>query len=209
MFYDRYEAGESLADKLQKYKGTDSIVLALPRGGVPIGYVIANALNLPLDVTMVKKLGHPVHKEFAIGSVSLNSYKLMPGAQYSSAYIAEEVKRIREALKKRYKMYTGNGHVTSVKGKNVIIVDDGLATGSTIMAAIDVIREQEPKKIIVAVPVAPYSSAEKVMRKVEEFVCPSIPENFQSVGQFYHDFSEVSDEEVIDLLQHARHKRAS
>lgn len=201
-FKNRHDAAMQLVEKLKKYKGSDGIILAIPRGGVPIGYTVSKELGLPLEITLSKKIGHPNNPEYAIGSVSLQGIIIdehVPGV--SKKYIDEESKRLLKSLQNKFKLFMGNHKLTDLKGKNVIIIDDGIATGNTIKATILAIRKSNPKKIIVAVPVSPKGTAMKMDDLVDEFICLQTPSEFYGVGQFYDDFSQVSDEEVIDLLE--------
>lgn len=203
MFKNRTEAATLLAAKLEKYKNKDGIVLAVPRGGVPIGYIVAKALNFPLEIVLAKKIGHPDNPEFAIGSVSLNGV-LTDDAEKNGPhnyYIQKEAQRLTKILHEKFNLYMGNKKTADLKNKTVIIVDDGIATGNTILATIDSVKKSGPKEIIVAVPVAPASTLQKISMHVNELVCLLVPEDFQSVGRFYHDFSEVNDYDVIRFLR--------
>ena len=197
---DRKEAGLLLSEKLEKYQDSDTLILAVPRGGVPIGYEIAKNLNLPLDIILSKKIGHPLNKEFAIGAVSLDSTIIDPYPDISNAYIDAEIKHIRELLQEKYALYMGNRKPIDIKGKNVIIVDDGIATGNTLLASINMLRKNNPKKIIVAVPVVPADVVATFQQKADEFVFLIAPMDFGGVGRFYQDFDQVNDEEVIRML---------
>ena len=197
---DRKEAGLLLSEKLEKYQDSDTLILAVPRGGVPIGYEIAKNLNLPLDIILSKKIGHPLNKEFAIGAVSLDSTIIDPYPDISNAYIDAEIKHIRELLQEKYALYMGNRKPVDIKGKNVIIVDDGIATGNTLLASINMLRKNNPKKIIVAVPVVPADVVATFQQKADEFVFLMAPMDFGGVGRFYQDFEQVNDDEVIRML---------
>ncbi len=199
LFTNRDEAGLMLAEKLEHYKNSNAIVLAIPRGGIPVAYRIAEKLNLPLDVILIKKIGYPDNKEFAIGSVSLDSFYIDKDFGVSQEYINNEVTRIRDLLQHKYRLYMGNRNPLSATDKTVILVDDGIATGSTMMAAIKVLRKDNAAKIIVAVPVAPLNM-EQIKSAADEYFCLKSPVNFLSVGNHYQDFSEVNDEEVLKLL---------
>jgi predicted phosphoribosyltransferase len=188
---------------LAKYKNEEGVVLAVPRGGVPIGYYIAMEYNFPLEILLTKKIGHPGSSELAIGAVSLENEVIDDRHNISDAYIEEQVQIIRKSLQERYKKFMGDRKPMDLENKIVIIVDDGIATGNTILAAIKMIRAKHPKKIVVAVPVAPPRTAIVIEKEVDDFVCVSIPEEFFGVGQFYHDFSQVTDREVIELLKEA------
>lgn len=200
MFQDRIDAGLALSRHLQHYKRVDGVTLAVPRGGVPVAFPIARILEFPLEIVLSKKIGHPTHKEYAIGAVSLTGKIVAPNALASTEYIEQETINIREQLKQMYIMYMGNKQPTPIDGKIVIIVDDGAATGNTLLSTIDIIRNEHPKKIIVAVPVASQQAAKKLSEVTDEFVCTWIPSRFNSVGEFYVDFTQVTDEEVIHIL---------
>ena len=202
IFKDRNDAAKRLADKLNKYKNEDGVILAIPRGGVPIGYYIAKDLDLPLEIVLSKKIGHPNNAEFAIGSVSLQGVVIDERATgIPKDYIESESERILKVLEEKFKLFMGDRKSTDLKNRTVIIVDDGVATGNTIMATINAVKKNYPKKIIVAVPVSPIESARKLSVMVDEFICLQIPKVFFGVGQFYEDFSQVSDEEVIEYLK--------
>lgn len=204
MFKDRYDAAMELALKLEKYKGTDGIVLAIPRGGVPIGYVIAKHLGFPLEIVLSKKIGHPSNPEYAIGSVSLDGLVINDNvSDVSEEYIYKAAGKILEDLKTKFKYFMGDREPTDLKDKTVIIVDDGIATGSTIIATINSVRKMNPKKIIVAAPVASPPSIRKIEGIADEIVVLLTPQNFMGVGQFYYDFSQVEDEAVVLLLKEA------
>ncbi|MCJ8165548.1 phosphoribosyltransferase [Pontibacter sp. E15-1] len=198
---NREEAAQLLAMRLAKYKGEKGVVLAIPRGGVPIGAHIASALGMPLEVTLTKKIGHPLNPEFAIGAVSLESVAVDERAEVPAAYIAAEVERVRKSLQQKYKTFMGDRKPISLKGRVVIIVDDGIATGKTLEATVQLVRKGNPRKVVVAVPVAPPTAAAHFSALVDDFVCLLVPPFFQAVGQFYEEFPQVSDEEVIQLLQ--------
>lgn len=202
-FKNRIDAANQLAEKLNKYKNTDAIILAIPRGGVPIGHDIAKKLNLPMDLVLSKKIGHPLHKEFAIGAVTLNCIVLSDDAsQVSKEYILEETENIRKQLRKRYEDYYGKKTPMELKGKLLIIVDDGIATGNTILSTIQMLHSEKPKEIIVAIPVAPRSTLEKLQNNtfVDKVICLYAPTNFRAVGQFYRNFDQVNDLKVKELL---------
>lgn len=200
MFQDRIDAGLALSQHLQHYKRVDGVTLAVPRGGVPVAFPVAQILELPLDIILSKKIGHPMHKEYAIGAVSLTGKIVAPNAAATDDYIEQETINIREQLKQMYIKYMGNKKPTPVKGKIVIIIDDGVATGNTLLSTIDIIRDEHPKKIVMAVPVASQQAAKKLSEVTDEFVCAWIPAQFNSVGEFYLDFTQVADEEVMQIL---------
>ena len=200
IFKDRTDAGRQLAKLLTKYKNTNGIVLALPRGGVPIGNIIAKELKLPLDLILSKKIGHPANPEYAIGAVSMKDAYINPDVHVSQEYINGEIQKIREQLQFRYKHYMKKNEPPNLKGKIVIIVDDGLATGNTMLSAVESAREEGPEKIVVAVPVAPAAAPMKFEGLADEFVCVLPAANLYAVGQFYNDFEQVTDEEVIEMM---------
>lgn len=200
-FTDRYDAAMQLTAFLEKYKKEEGVVLAVPRGGVPIGYYLAKHLNFSLDLLMTKKLGHPLNEEFAIGAVGIENSIIEEPYDVPHAYIEEETKRIREELLKRYKTFMGNKEPVNIKNKTVIVVDDGVATGRTILATIKMLRSKQPKKLVVAVPVASVQAAERIEQEVDDFICLYTPEPFFGVGRFYHDFTQTTDEEVRMLLK--------
>lgn len=202
MFKDRIDAGTQLKEKLLKFKDENMVVLAIPRGGLPIGAIVAKALMAPLDVALTKKIGHPNNKEYAIGAVSLEDTVLTEAKGVTKGYINEETIRIRKKLQQRHNQYYKKRSPQSIKDKTVIIVDDGIATGNTLLATIELVSKQNPKKIIVAIPVAPDSAIKKLesTQKVDEVICLRVPYNFQAVGQFYTTFDQVTDEEAISIL---------
>jgi predicted phosphoribosyltransferase len=197
---DRKEAALLLSEKLEKYQGSDAIILAVPRGGVPIGYEIAKNLHLPLDIILSKKIGHPSNKEFAIGAVSLDSSFLDEHPDVPTAYIESEIKKLRESLQDKYNLYMGDRKPADVRGKTVILVDDGIATGNTLLACIAMLRKNNPQKIIVAVPVVPFDTVNAFREKADEFVYLIASKDFRGVGDFYEDFEQVNDDEVIRML---------
>ncbi len=203
MFKDRIDAGIQLAESLQHFKDEDVIVLAIPRGGLPLGAIVAKKLNAPLDVVLSKKIGHPYHKEYAIGAVSLENIVLTDARGATKSYIKEEIARIRKKLKQCYNLFYEKKSPKSLKNKVVIIVDDGIATGSTILATAELVRQKNPKKVIVAIPVAPASAIKKLENNpnLDEVVCLEIPYDFQAVGQFYIDFPQLTDQQAIQWLE--------
>lgn len=211
-FKDRTDAALQLTEKLKKYKGQNGIVLAVPRGGVPIGYIISKELELPLEIILSKKIGHPRNPEYAIGSVSLDGATMNENVMdVSMNYFQQESNRLLNSLKSKFAYYMRGRKMSNLEDKTVIVVDDGIATGSTIIATVNSIRKRDPKEIIVAVPVAPTSVVNKLKSIADDFICLLIPRDFLGVGQFYEDFSQVSDDEVITLLEKAnnRHKEVA
>jgi predicted phosphoribosyltransferase len=200
MFRDRIEAGFALAEKLKKYKNDPGLVLAVPRGGVPIAYIVAKELGFPLDLVLTKKIGHPANKEYAIGAVSLTDSYVVPHEHVSEKYIEAQIIHIRRRLHEMYKTFMGDKEPESIKGKTLIVIDDGIATGNTLIATINMLKKGQPGKIVIAVPVASSNSVQKLSPEVDELVCLLVPEVFFGVGAFYENFSQVSDEEVMDYL---------
>lgn len=207
MFANREEAGRQLARALDAYKGRKPLILAIPRGAVPMGKVIADALEGDLDVVLVRKLTSPYSSEFALGSVDETGWMFVAdharGAGGTSEYMEREKQRQMETLRARREQYTPFRQPLDAKGRVAIVIDDGLATGSTMIAALHATRAKQPAKLICAVPVAPPDTLERIRPYCDEVVCLSAPPNFQAVGQFYADFNQVSDEEVMAVLRQA------
>ncbi len=207
MFLNREEAGKLLAERLLKYSDhKDAIIIAIPRGGVPVGYAVAKKLQLPLDIVLSKKIGHPYNKEYAIGAVTLKN-KILSDTAYevSEDYIEYETEHIWDILKQRHKLYYGDKMPLTLKDKIVIVVDDGVATGNTLISCVQLINQQEPSQIIVALPVAPRSAVKRIkeLSIVNAVVCLGQPLGFQAVGQYYEDFGQTTDQEVMQLLKKA------
>ncbi|MFW6224996.1 MAG: phosphoribosyltransferase [Bacteroidota bacterium] len=201
IFKDREDAALKLANKLYHYKDqNDTIILALPRGGVVTGEVLSRKLHLPMDVAMVKKLGHPGNPEFAVGSVTLQGFHIDQKDMVSEEYVKEETKKIQELLKQRYRKYKGDTPPFDLKGKTVIITDDGVATGNTMISTILSIRANDVQKMVAAVPVAPPQSLHHIKQEVNEVVCVHTTEDFFAIGQFYQNFDQVDDDTVIEKL---------
>jgi putative phosphoribosyl transferase len=200
-FIDRYDAAMQLAVKLEKFKNEEGVILAVPRGGVPIGYYLAKHLDFTLDLLMTKKIGHPSHEEYAIGAIGMEDIILEDTEGIPTVYIEEQTARIRDALKERYKKFMGEKVPVNIHDKVVIVVDDGVATGRTILATLKMLRNKQPKKLVVAVPVASPQAAKRIAEQVDEFICLYTPTHFLGVGGFYEDFTQTTDEEVIGLLK--------
>lgn len=209
LFRDRAHAGQWLAEKLKEYAGrTDVIVLALPRGGLPVAFEVARALRVPLDVFLVRKLGLPGHEELAMGAIASGGVRVLNpdvvrGLGVPEPVIAAVAEREQRELERRERAYRGDRPAPDIAGKTVIIVDDGLATGSTMRAAAEALRRLGPARIVVAVPVAATDTCEDLGREVDEVVCATTPEPFLAVGRWYEDFSETTDDEVRSLLEEA------
>ena len=189
-----------LAAKLRKYKNIPGVVLAVPRGGVPVAYVVALELGLPLEVILTKKIGHPRNKEYAIGAASLSDHFIIPHAGVSQQYIDQELLTLRRRLKEMSHLFMEDKEPESLEGKTVIVIDDGIATGNTLLGTVKLLRKRKPARIVIAVPVASESAVEALSQEVDEVVVLMIPEEFYGVGAFYDDFGQVSDEEVIYYL---------
>lgn len=207
-FRDRRHAAVLLAEKLARYKGQRPLVLAIPRGAVPMAKIIAEQLEGEMDVVLVHKLGMPGNPELAIGSVDESGHVyLLEYAHtigFPDRYLAAERERQVKTLRERRARYTPVHPPIDPAGRIVIVVDDGIATGASMMAALLSIRTKRPKKIIVATAVAPYDSLQKIQGLTDEVVCLDVPRNFNAVGDFFQEFSQVTDEEVIDLLRQGR-----
>lgn len=207
MFYDRTDAGEKLAKLLGEYQGVkDTLVLGMPRGGVVCAKIVANALNLPLDVIIARKISAPSNPEYAIGAVTSSGEPVLNEEVIGTMgitpdYLDTEIIKQREIINNKLAMYRSKNKLPNIKDKNIIIVDDGMATGYTILAAIGFIKNQKPKSIIVAIPVLPQSIVEDIKKEVDNLIYISVPEEFFAVGQFYEQFEQVSDEDVVSLLR--------
>jgi putative phosphoribosyl transferase len=215
VFKNREDAGRQLANQLTAYADLeDVIVLGLPRGGVPVAFEIARKLHVPLDVFLSRKLGIPGHEELAFGAVAAGDgrfldYEMIRAARISRAQIEQITQTTRAKLDERAALYGTGGPQLPVAGKTVILVDDGIATGASIYAALSALRQRKPKKLVIAVPVAPASTCDWLRPLTDEFLVLHTPEDFHAVGQFYDHFSQVPDEEVIRLLNRAEESLAS
>lgn len=207
MFYDRHDAGRLLADKLLHLRDQKPIVLALPRGGVPVGFEIARALQAPLDVILVRKIGVPTQPELALGAVvdgqrartSVNR-ELMDVFGLSQDYLAEQTKIQLAEIDRRRKLYLGDRPYLQVVGRSVIVVDDGIATGASVSAALEAVRHEKPRRIVLAIPVAPRETVTELSQKVDELVCLKTPALFGAISRFYIDFHQIGDDEVVNYL---------
>jgi len=209
LFGNRAEAGQRLAAKLGQYANRpDVLILALPRGGVPVAYEVAQALHAPLDIFLVRKLGLPGHEELAMGAIASGGARVLNEDVVQNLRVPEEViaavaAREQQELERRERAYRGDRPAPSVRGRTVILVDDGLATGSTMRAALAALRRQGPARIVVAVPVGAPATCAEFQNEADEVVCARTPEPFYAVGLWYGDFSQTTDEEVHDLLERA------
>lgn len=207
-YEDRREAGRVLADALAHYRGRPHLlVLALPRGGVPVAYEVARALKAPLDVFVVRKLGFPGHEEYAMGAIASGGVRVMnpmPGMSVTPEEVAAAVAREQPELQRRERLYRGQGPAPDLHGRTVIVVDDGLATGATMHAALLGIRQQQPAHLVMAVPVGAADSCQALQGVADEVICVATPEPFRAVGLWYRQFPQTSDDEVRALLEDAR-----
>ncbi len=213
VFSNRTEAGKKLAAAL---KGTekDAVVLAIPRGGVVVGFEIAHELNIPLDIVITKKIGAPDNPELAIGAVAEDGTHLLDNSLVEmlgvpQSYIEAEVQRQKDEIRRRLKVYRGDASPPEIVGHQVIVVDDGVATGATLKAALRSLRKKGVKSLTVAVPVGPPDTIRALHKEADSVVCLSTPEPFYAIGEFYQDFNQTSDEEVIELLNKCRQTAAS
>jgi putative phosphoribosyl transferase len=210
-FRDRREAGRVLAQRLAHYRGRpDLLVLALPRGGVAVGFEVAHALEAPLDVFVVRKLGFPGHEEYAMGAIASGGVRVMnpmPGIEVSPEALDQVLAREQAELARRERLYRGDRPPVEARGRTVIVVDDGLATGATMSAAVLAIRQQGPARLVVAVPVGAAETCRLLREQADDVVCVTMPTPLRAVGLWYRDFPQASDEEVHDLLAEARRER--
>lgn len=206
MFRDRVEAGRLLAEHLLKYKHRkDAIILAIPRGGIIVGRELSRRLGLPLDVVVIKKIGYPGNEEFAIGAAGPDDHYLNGEVtrDIDPDYVREQVRAKQREARARYRMLRGKRPAEPLKGRTVILVDDGIATGATVIMGIQMIRKQSPQAIVVAVPVAPPDTVTRLKGAADEVVAVEQPDDFMAIGQFYRDFTQVSDEEAVRALEEA------
>jgi putative phosphoribosyl transferase len=210
-FRDRAEAGRELSPALREYAGrADVVVLALPRGGVPVAFEVARDLGAPLDVFVVRKLGLPVQPELAMGAIASGGAQVLNELVIHEAGVSDETieqvaAREREEVARRELLYRGERPPLHLEGKTVLFVDDGLATGTTMRAAVEALREHRPAKVVVAVPVAPPASCERLRAEVDEVVCAQTPEPFVAIGACYESFPQLTDDEIRALLEEAEH----
>jgi predicted phosphoribosyltransferase len=208
-FWDRADAGRQLAEKLSDYANRDDVlVLALPRGGVPVAFEVAQALHAPLDVFLVRKLGVPGQEELAFGAVASGGKRVLNSTVIHSEHLTQaqietiSATELRE-LERRERAYRGNRPPPQVRGRTVILVDDGLATGATMWAALLALREQEPAQVVIAVPTASRDTCEEFRDHVDAIICAITPEPFYAVGLWYREFPQTTDDEVRELLSRA------
>jgi putative phosphoribosyl transferase len=204
-FRDRVDAGQKLAARLSQYKNQDAVVFALPRGGVPVAKEVARELQCPLDLMIIRKIGHPGNPEYALGAVTEDGRLVVDEEDLARVdpkwFEAEKNKQVQEA-KRRRDLYLKGKEPISATGKIAILVDDGIATGSTMLVAVKKVKQENPRKVVVAVAVSPRETAQRFAGVVDEFVAATIPDIFWgAIGYYYDDFSQVSDEEVMNMLQ--------
>ncbi len=210
VFRNRKEAGQMLAKQLRAYANReDVIVLGVPRGGVPVAFEVATALQAPLDIFVLRKLGVPGHEELAFGAIASGGSlvldrRVIDGLDISDRQIEVVTANERRELQRRELAYRGDRPPLEIEGLITIVVDDGIATGSSMRAGIKALRQLEPARIVVAVPVGPLATCNRLRPEVDEFVCFYVPQSLYAIGQFYKDFSQVSDREVIELLKQAQ-----
>jgi putative phosphoribosyl transferase len=211
-FRDRQDAGRGLAGRLAGYRGESPIVFALPRGGVPVGYEIAHALEAPLDIFIARKLGAPGREEFGIGAVAQGGVRVLneravEALEIPEEYIERVAKQETEEIERRLLILRGDRPQPEVEGRTAILVDDGLATGVTARAAVEALRRRNPGRLVLAVPVCAARSVKLLRSEVDELVCLEAPSNLMAISLWYQDFYQVGDEQVVDLLERARRER--
>lgn len=207
-YRDRREAGQVLAGMLAHLQGhEDLLVLGLPRGGVPVAFEVARALHAQLDVFVVRKLGFPGHEEYAMGAIASGGVQVMndtPGWRADERDVQAVLLRERAELVRRERRFRGDAEPPAIEGRTVIVVDDGLATGATMRAAVAAIRQRRPRSLVVAVPLGAPQTCEQLRREADELICAAQPTPFRAVGQWYEDFPQTADDEVMRLLAQAR-----
>ncbi len=209
-FTDRADAGRQLAQRLLHLKDADPLVLAVPRGGVPVAFEIATALGAPLDLVLVRKIGAPFQPELALGAVvdgehaeTVLNEELVAALDLPTDFLRDETERQLAEIERRRKAYLGDRPRPKIAGRSAIVVDDGIATGATIRAALHAVRRNGPQRLILATPVAPPDAVEALRPDCDELVCLEAPDSFFAIGQFYLDFTQLADDEVIDILRQA------
>jgi putative phosphoribosyl transferase len=216
LFADRNAAGEQLAERLFEFKDRDPVVLALPRGGLPVGFEVAKALDAPLGVILVRKIGAPGQPELAVGAVvdgespeTVINEDVKEPLGIDDSYIEAESARQLKEVARRLRLYVGDRPRPEIAGKTAIIVDDGIATGATVRAAIHAVRRRSPARVVLAVPVAPLDTVESLRDEVDELICLSVPALFFAISMFYGEFHQLDDNEVVAILEKARARRST
>ncbi|MDH2347653.1 phosphoribosyltransferase [Bradyrhizobium sp. SSUT112] len=211
VFADRREAGQRLAPLLMKYKDQHPVVLALPRGGVPVAFEVAQALNAPLDVALVRKIGAPGHDELGLGAVVDGAHpqvvlndEIVRAVQPGNAYLAAETSRQLAEIERRRHLYRDGEPPIDVAGRTAIVIDDGIATGGTVKAVLKALARAKPSRLVLAVPVAPKDSLADLNSEADEIICLATPDPFYAVGLNYRDFRQTSDQEVVELLHRSK-----
>lgn len=208
-YADRSEAGKRLAEALQSYQGREGlVVLGLPRGGVPVAVEVARALSVPLDILLVRKLGVPGHEELAMGAIASGGAHVVNQSIIQRIGVPQEqvdqvVNDEEKELERRSRKYRGDKPFPKLKDHSVVLIDDGLATGATMRAAVSAVRQYNPREIVVAAPVAPPDAIETLKQAADDVVCPFTPSNFMGISQWYQQFEQLSDEQVTELLSKA------
>ncbi|MEK6977099.1 MAG: phosphoribosyltransferase family protein [Candidatus Hydrothermarchaeota archaeon] len=205
LFRDRREAGRALLRLLEGFRGEGVVVLAIPRGGLLVGAEIAKGLKVPLDIVVTKKIGAPMEPELALGAVGAGKEVVIDAGLVRQlgvpwSYIKGEIDRLEKVVEARYRAYRGDSNLLDLEGRTVILADDGMATGSTMLVAAKLVQKQKPRRLVVAVPVASREAVDR-LKEVAEVICPHVPSHFQAVGQFYAEFPQVSDEEARACLE--------
>lgn len=215
VFEDRIDAGRKLAQRLAGYAGErDVLVLALPRGGVPVAYEVAEALDAPMDVFLVRKLGVPGHEEYAMGAIAMGGVRVINESVLRQMNVSEEslaavAAREQRELERRESLYRGNEPEPDMQGRTIILVDDGLATGATMRAAVLAVKVKSPRKVVAAVPTGTAEACRVLAAHADEVVCMDTPVQFGGVGAWYRDFSQTNDQEVLELLGRAKRRMAA
>lgn len=207
VFRDRTEGGKILANELLKYKNDENVVLVVPRGGVPVAYEVAKKLNFPIDLVLTKKIGHPLNKDYAIGAATISDYFIYTHEEIDQAYVEKELNIIRRSLRDVYKRFMGNQTPPVLEGKTLLIIDEGIATGKTLLATVNMLRKSKPERIVIGVPVSSKSAFIKLAKTVDEMISIVVPKEFYGVGAFYADFEKVTDERVIYYLNKLKQMR--
>jgi predicted phosphoribosyltransferase len=201
IFIDRNEAGEMLAERLKKMKIKNPLVVAIPRGGIPVAIVIARSLNSELRLSMTRKIGHQNYEEYAIGAVSLDKLLISPEQLTEDKYIEESIEKERRRIREMIKIFDHEVKKDEIKGKTIFVVDDGIATGKTMELAVKEVKQMNPSKILICTPVCSRLAHETLQREVDEIISLQTPISFSGIGAYYHNFNQLTDNEIIDILR--------